>query len=123
MKFSQADTSGGLLIRGYGAEGVVVNDRVYASSLIVTPQRVIADWRPRSASDLRAEDCSLLVQIEPQILILGTGDRQVFPEPANYWPILERGIGIEIMDTGAACRTYNIIMAEGREVAAALILP
>lgn len=123
MKFSEADTSGGLLIRGYGAEGVVVNNRVYASSLIVTRQRVIPDWRPRAASDLRAEDFSLLVQIEPQILILGTGEQQVFPEPAHYWPILERGIGIEIMDSGAACRTYNIIMAEGREVAAALILP
>jgi uncharacterized protein len=123
MKFSEADTSGGLLIRGYGAEGVRVNNRVYSSSLIVMPQHIIADWRPRSVSDLTVEDFSALLPLKPQILILGTGKQQVFPEPTSYWPIFEQGIGIEIMDTGAACRTYNIIMAEGREVAAALILP
>ena len=64
----------------------------------------------------------MIAQLEPEIALLGTGDRQRFPHPRLIQALMARGIGVEVMDTSAACRTYNIVMLEGRRVAAALLL-
>ena len=122
MKFSEADTTGGYLIQLYEAGRIVINGREIRSSLIVAPERLIPDWRPRAAADLTSDDLIPVLELAPQILILGTGSTQVFPVPSVLIQAYRRGIGIEVMDTGAACRTYNILMSEGRRVAAALIM-
>jgi uncharacterized protein len=122
MKFSAADTSGGHLITAYGQGRIQVGEASYLSSLIVTPERIVADWTPRSASQVGVADLARVLELDPEIIVLGTGARQVFPEPTVYTEVMARRVGIEIMDTGAACRTYNILMAEGRKVAAALVM-
>ena len=122
MNFSEADTNGGYLIQLYEAGRIVINGRDFQDSLIVAPERLIPGWRPRAVAELTSEDFTPVVELGPQILILGTGPTQIFPAPGVLIQAYQRGMGLEIMDTGAACRTYNILMAEGRRVAAALIM-
>jgi len=122
MKFSEADSAGGHLIIGYGPGRILIGGRTYTRGLIVSPEHIDADWGPRNAKDLAAEHFDALLTLDPQIIIVGTGKYQVFPDPGIYLAILQRGLGIDIMDTGAACRTYNILVSEGRKVAAGLIM-
>ncbi len=122
MKFAEADTDDGHLIQGYERGRIIIDGRIYAQGLIVSPERVLTGWGPESAADLTAEHFEDLVKLDPQVIIVGTGERQVFPDPRAYLAAMQRGLGVEIMDTGAACRTYNILMAEGRKVAAGLIM-
>jgi len=101
---------------------VVVNGEAHHTSLLVMPERVVPGWRPQRFADLQVEDLADLAEYDPEIVILGTGKHQSFPLPSLYRSLAERGIGLEVMDTGAACRTYNILMAEDRRVLAALML-
>jgi uncharacterized protein len=122
MRFSEADPSGGYLIRAYGPDLVQVGELRLERSLVLTPHRLLADWRPQTIAELQAADFDPVLALEPEIILLGTGSSLVFPDPALYAQVLSRRVGLEIMDTGAACRTYNILMSEGRRVAAALLL-
>lgn len=105
---------------GYGEDYVLVNGKRHTASMIVTPEQVLP-WRAASFETLAEEDFALFLDLKPEILLLGTGPRQRFPAPALTRGLLERRIGLEAMDLKAACRTYNILMAEGRNVAAALV--
>ena len=122
MKFAEADSSAGHLIQGYEPGRVVIDGRTYSEGLIVSPRRLVTGWGPAAAEDLVAEHLGALIELAPQVIVLGTGTRQVFPAPAVTRAALARGIGVEIMDTGAACRTYNILMGEGRKVVAGLMM-
>ena len=110
------------LIRTYTAGRITVNQDSYAHSLIVLPGQIIADWPPQAFEQLAVAHLETLVSLGPELLILGTGRRQRFPRAELLAPLAAAGIGWEIMDTGAACRTYNILMGEGRNVAAALLM-
>jgi len=109
-------------IAGYGLGFVTVNEEHLRSSVIVMPENLVRDWPPRSFEELRAEHFELVAERGPEIVLLGTGAAQRFPSSDLLAPLVRRRIGVEVMDTGAACRTYNIIMAEGRAVAAALLM-
>lgn len=122
MKFAQIEQSGANLIDAYDQTRIRINGRDYASGLAVTAEAVITDWGPDRIADLDAGHVEALLALQPQVVIIGTGTRQQFPDPALYFGLLERGIGVEIMDTGAACRTYNILVGEGRRVVAGLLL-
>ena len=122
MKFSPADQGEGYSIQSYGPGWVVIKGETHHSNLLVMPDRVVPDWRPGCFTDLDAEDLAQLATYQPEIVILGTGRRQHFPSPAIYRKLADQGIGLEAMDTGAACRTYNILLAENRQVLAALLL-
>jgi uncharacterized protein len=122
MKFTLTDNSDNYIIRSYDQDEVVVNEFRYSSSMIVTPKQIFDDWPPQSFADLTPEHFNALADLNPQLIILGTGATQQFPEPALYASLVNRGIGVEVMATSAACRTYNILVAEGRNVAAALLL-
>jgi len=122
MNFSQADSGDGHLIEGYERGRIVVDGRGYRESLVVSPEQIITGWGPASAEELTEDHFAPLAELTPQVVVIGTGEHQIFPDPGLYFALLERGIGVEIMDTGAACRTYNILMAEGRQVAAGLIV-
>lgn len=121
MKLHLSDAPGKNLFTGYGEGYVLINGTRYERNLIVLPGRV-EPWREGGAEDLTAEDFSHLAALGVEIVLLGTGKQQRFPPPGLRTALPAAGIGLEVMDTGAACRTYNILVAEGREVAAALFL-
>jgi uncharacterized protein len=121
MRFAEADESGGYLVQAYGSEGIRVAGRTFTRGLILTPGRIIEDWGPQRIRDLDPGHLQPLIDLAPEVIVFGTGAAQVFPEPALLFQIIDHGIGFEVMDTGAACRTYNILMAEGRRVAAGLL--
>lgn len=91
-------------------------------SFVIAPNELIRDWPPSSFADLQAEHFALLIQLKPEIVLFGTGKKLIWPQPALIAPLIEQGIGVEVMDTGAACRTYNILMADERLVAAAILI-
>jgi uncharacterized protein len=105
-----------------GHNEVRLRDRAFGSSVIVTRSRVIDGWRPASPDALTIGDFGELLDLEPEVVLLGTGDRQRLPSPALYAEFAARGIGLEVMDNRAACRTYNVLLSELREVAVALML-
>lgn len=107
-----------------GADGVqaLVNDRVVHDSFIIAPDALIEDWAVHDAATMGASDLAPLLALEPELAVLGTGARQVFPPPEAMAACLTRGIGIEVMDNAAAARTYSVLAAEGRRVVAGFIL-
>lgn len=111
-----------LNITACGADHVAVNGRVLQHSLLLMPEQLIEDWGPTAFSALTPAHIETLARMPWDVLLLGTGQRQHFPSPALLRPIYETGRGTEIMDTPAACRTYNLLASEGRLVCAALII-
>jgi len=107
-------------ITGYGEGYVTVNGQRHESSLIVLPDRVLP-WDATGFEALSVEHFSSLKDLQVEILLLGTGPKQRFPHPRLTAPLAAAGIGLEVMDLKAACRTYNILVAEERRVAAALL--
>jgi uncharacterized protein len=106
----------------YGTGYVEVNGRRYVRSLLVLPDRVVADWGPGRFDALGPAHLEALVALAPEVVLLGTGATLRFPAPEISRPLVEARIGLEVMDAPAACRTFNILVAEGRTVAAALLL-
>lgn len=109
-------------IKSYGPGWIHVNEQEIHRSVIVAPDRLVTDWPPQTFADLEEMHFEAILQLEPEIVLLGTGGRQRFPRPKLTQALLAHGVGVEVMDTPAACRTYNIIMMEDRRVAAALLL-
>lgn len=109
------------LVRSYDEGRVVVDEYHVDRSVLISAERV-DPWGPGSFAELAREHFAAIAELEPEIVVVGTGARQQFPHPRLTQPLLERGIGVEVMDTGAACRTYNIIRGEGRRVVAALLM-
>ena len=92
-----------------------------SGSFIISPKRLVRDWPVSVIEDLQMAHLEILAEFEPEVVLLGTGASLVFPAQELMIPLLSQGIGVEVMDTAAACRTYNILMTEGRGVVAALI--
>ncbi len=109
-------------ITACGPGYVAVGGRTLHRSLLLAPDLLDASWGPARFAELAEGHIAPLATLPCDVLLLGTGSRQRFPPPALLRALHEVGRGVEIMDTGAACRTYNILLAEGRAVAAALIL-
>lgn len=122
MKIARDDLSGRNAVTAYGEGWVEVNRTRHHASLVVSPDRLVTDWPADALDALTADHLAAIVEMKPEIVLLGTGPAFVFPEPARLAPLYRAGIGVEVMDTPAACRTYNILMAEGRNVVAALIV-
>jgi len=110
------------LIRGYSDSTVTVNEHQYQEGLVIMPQHLLHPWGPQVIHDLESYHLDQLLELGPEMILLGTGPKQQFPDPRLTYPLMAQGIGVEVMDTQAACRTYNIVVAEGRNVAAALLL-
>jgi uncharacterized protein len=120
VKLHASGPSGVNTITGYGEGYVVVNGERRASSVVVLPDR-IEQWEVAAFDSLTAEDFAFLKKLGVEIVLLGTGSRQRFPHPRLTASLAQAGIGLEVMDVQAACRTYNILVAEARKVAAALL--
>jgi uncharacterized protein len=110
------------VVTAYSAGQVAVNGRALSRSLLLLPDRLDESWGPDNFAALALSHIEPLALLPCDVLLLGTGARQHFPLPALLRPLIEAGRGFEVMDTPAACRTYNILAAEGRTVAAALII-
>ena len=123
MKFERDSADGRNAFTGYGPGYVEVNGKRHASSLVVSAERVIVDWPAASVEALTADHLAAIVELKPEIVVIGSGASFRFPDPARLAPLHQARIGVEVMDTQAACRTYNILLGEGRSVVAALIVP
>lgn len=122
MKLHAAATAGLYAVTAYDAGYVAINGRRLTRSFLVTPRHLDENWPPANVDELAEAHLLAVAELGCPIVLLGTGARQRFPSPALLRPLVERQIGVEVMDTPAACRTYNILMAEGRNVVAALIV-
>ena len=122
MKFTLDRPDTLYVVRSYAPGRLAIGEREFSRSVIVAARTLLEDWRPQTMLELAAADLEPALALRPEVLLLGSGARQVFPPPALLAGLHARRIGFEVMDTGAACRTYNLLVAEGREVAAALII-
>ena len=122
MKIERDQPDGRNSFTGYGDGYVEVNKVRYRESLVVSAERLVTDWPARSVDTLSGDHMAAIVELAPEIVLIGTGARFQFPEAALLATLQKAGIGVEVMDTQAACRTYNILLGEGRNVVAALIL-
>lgn len=123
MQLSQENPDFIYVLRGISPSGVLVNQETLSRSFLLTPNQLVQDWRPTDVSDLQPQDMDPVLALEPALVLLGTGPRQRFPSPAVMAALLTRGIGIEVMDSAAAARTFNVLATEGRKVVAAFLLP
>ena len=122
MQLNQDTGEGHYQIRGYDKGSIQVNQQKISHSLIVTPDKLIDPWPPRSLAELHPNHFLDLLALHPSIVLLGTGEQLVFPHPALLDVFYRKKIGIEVRNNGAACRTYTVLMSEGRQVAAALLI-
>jgi uncharacterized protein len=122
MRFTQDASPNVNVIRGYGPGTLRINDEVYRTTMIVSSTATRAAPSITSAVELDTTHAAALLELRPEVVLIGTGQRQVFPAPAFGARFLEAGIGFEAMDTGAACRTFNVLVSEQRLVAALLIV-
>ncbi len=122
MKFTQQRPDGANLIRRYGADFIVVGNREIRASCIVTPTQ-IEPWTPVNVDTMTPESLQALFALDPEVVVLSTGATQKFPRAALRAEFATRKIGLEVMEIGAACRTYNVLVGEERRVVAAVLLP
>lgn len=126
MKLHLTNSEGNNLITGYhidsNASWVEITHARHSCSVLVLPGKIITDWDATTVATLTEAHFEKIAALKPEIVLLGTGAKIRFPHPRLWRSLADLGIGMECMDTGAACRTYNILMSEGRHVAAALML-
>lgn len=112
-----------LSIQCVTAEGMQIADRWYTGPLIVSASQVLTDWETRQIGDLSEQQLAPVFGLEPEVVLVGTGPKQVFPPPELLMCFYRRNIGVEFMNTRAACRTFNVLVSDQRKVVAALLPP
>jgi len=122
MKFTQQRADGANLIRRYGADYIQVGEREVRTSCLVSAS-MLTPWPPRSVAELSAESFAAIFELSPEVVVLATGPTQKFPRAALRAEFATRRIGLEVMEIGAACRTYNVLVSEERRAVAAVLLP
>jgi uncharacterized protein len=122
MKFSEDYATGVNVIRSYDDTSININNRRYTQSLVVSSNSLIDNWPIKQISQLNTTSLNPLLELQPEVIIIGTGSRLEFPSAQAYASIINQGIGIEFMDSAAACRTYNILISENRQVVAGIII-
>lgn len=122
MKLHLTQSENNNLITGYGDGYIEVNKKRYEQQVVVTAGDLLLDWSAKSFDQLTAKHFSDLLTLSPEVILLGTGQTHCFVHPKLTIALTEKNIAVECMTTDAACRTYNILMSEGRSVAAALLL-
>lgn len=110
------------IIQSYGTDYVTISGKRYNQNLVVRPERLITDGLPQRIEELTADHCAVFYPYNLDVVLIGAGAKIYFPPRAIFSPLEEQNIGVEIMDTGAACRTYNLLISENRRVAAWLFI-
>jgi uncharacterized protein len=121
MPLAQDIITGRNSIQAYDAGQITINERVYTDSLVLSPNEIISPWPVDSLHALKTEHLDCVFNFKPDVVLLGTGEKQIFPQVELIGFFAEQGIGVEIMNNGALCRTFNILVAEDRQVVAAII--
>lgn len=109
-------------LRSADGRSAKVNDRHLVQSFILSPQQLLEAWPVASATELTPADLAPLLALQPEVILLGTGERQVFPAPAVMAACLSQGVGLEVMTNAAAARTFNVLASESRKVVAGFVL-
>ena len=122
MKLQSDPHSGANTITGYGDGYVEINQNPYAHAVLLSSDGAISEWPVQSFEGLEASHFTQMVDLKPELILIGTGNKQRFPKPELLKSLILAKIGFEIMDSQAACRTYNILVGEGRQVLLALIV-
>jgi uncharacterized protein len=122
MKFTLDTRPGVNLIRAYSASELRIGERIVVGSCIVTADTLITDWQPTAADELGVGELAPLLALSPQIVLLGTAAGAIAAPPSVRALLASQGIALEVMELGAACRTFNILVQEERRAAAALFL-
>ena len=122
LKLQSDPHSGANTITGYGDGYVEINQTPYKHSVLLSSDGATLEWSAKSFNDLQLSHFSQMVDLKPELILIGTGSRQQFPKPELLKGLISAKIGFEIMDSQAACRTYNILVGEGRKVLLALIV-
>ena len=122
MKLQSDPQSGANTITGYGDGYVEINQTPYSHAVLLSSDGNIKEWPVKSFDELAAANFTQMVDLKPELIIIGTGNRQRFPKPELVKTLIDAKVGFEIMDSQAACRTYNILVSEGRRVLLALIV-
>ncbi|MGK0272035.1 MAG: hypothetical protein ACI88H_002701 [Cocleimonas sp.] len=122
MKFAEDHNSANYKISGYEQGSIAINGLPHNHSLVLSPMELLSDWEPTKYSELNSDHLDAIYAMKPEIIILGTGPKQIFPPAEILRRLAKEQIGYEIMDTQAACRTFNILMAEDRKVVAGMFL-
>ena len=110
-------------LRGADGSGALVNDRRLAASFVIAPDALVEDWPVADASAMTPADLAPLLDLQPELVVLGSGATQVFPPAVVLAACLQQGIGIEVMTNAAAARTYSVLAGEGRRVVAGFVFP
>ena len=122
MKFSRDSNPAINFVRAYTPGQITVGNETFVHHFILTPETIVEEWIIADCDVLTVADMQPVIDLEPEIVLLGTGNQIRFPDAAVQHELLSRNIGFEVMDTAAACRTYNVLAYEDRRVAAALLL-
>jgi uncharacterized protein len=122
VKLQSDPHSGANTITGYGDGYIEINRAPYSHAVLLSSDGEILEWAVTSFDALSPADFTQMASLKPELIIIGTGKRQRFPKPELLKTLIEAKIGFEIMDSQAACRTYNILVGEGRQVLLALIV-
>jgi uncharacterized protein len=122
MRFTQDSGSATHLIRSYGEGELRIDDEIFRGTVMVSAAAIENLPDIRTVEDLARLDSSRILAQDPELVLLGTGPRQVFPSAAFRAQFLRAGVGLEVMDSGAACRTFNVLVAEQRRVVALLMM-
>jgi len=122
MNFSQDTSEESTNIHSYTEDYLVVNGRKYDCHCLIHRDGLVQPWSPNSPKSPEPADFETIISCQPEVILLGTGTKLTFPSNEVRQFFLSKNIGLEVMDTGAACRTYNVLLAEGRNVAAAILL-
>lgn len=123
MDLSLDRPEGYLFVRRVGPRSITVVDREFGSSFLLSPEQLVENWPVAAAAELDAGHVESILALKPEVVLLGTGERQVFPPQAFLAGLLRKGVGVEVMDNAAAARTYDLLAGESRRVVAAFILP
>lgn len=122
MKLHLFNSASKNIFTAHGVDYVSVNHQHFEQAIVVTPEQVFLDWPAQRFETLAEADFSYFLALHPDVLLLGTGRQHRFAHPKLYRVLTDAGVGVEFMDTPAACRTYNILVAEDRKVVAAILL-
>jgi len=121
LKFTR-DQISNVTIRRVESGAIMVGDQLLSNNFALTTDEVFGDWQASSIEELTEDDFEPLIALKPELILLGTGSKPVFPPRELVFSLARQGIGLEAMDTAAACRTFNILIGEGRRVAAVMIV-
>jgi uncharacterized protein len=123
MQLTQDPAEGYLFVRSCAPRAITIVDREITRSFVLAPDQVVEDWPVTNAAEFDAAAADIIAAMNPEVVLLGTGERQVFPPREALVALLRRRIGVEVMDNAAASRTYNLLASEGRRAVAAFMLP